>query len=516
MPRIVTPAQRMLADGLRRMKSLQDDGRRVFRSAHFKRQNLAALVRAGFLKSVIKGWYIASRPGETDGDTTAWYASMRDFIGGYCEQRFRKRWHVAPDISVLVQTGATVLPPQIIVHAEGGTNSRLDLPGGVSLFDYRTPTRIAQKHVEQVGPLRVLTLESALVRVPEGFFRTFHTDAQVALGQLRDAAGLNRLLMDGGQPVVAGRLAGALRAAYRSALADDVLATMRAAGYAVQEKNPFENPLPTLGSNRAVSPSVNRLRLMWQKMREHIEPQFTAAPGLPTDPAPYLAAAEDAYKADAYHSLSIEGYHVTDALIERVAAGAWNPDADAEDAKSRDALAARGYFLARQEVMKSLADILGGTNAAMTVDRDHGTWYRKLFEPGVTAGILAAHDLAGYRTGPVYIRNATHVPPSADAARDMMPAFFELLTAEPIPAVRAVLGHFCFVYIHPYVDGNGRLARFLMNAMFASGGYPWTVIPVDRRKEYMAALDVASAQGDIEPFARFVSSCVGITPISAA
>lgn len=516
MPRIVTPAQRMLADGLKRMKSLQDGGRRVFRSAHFKRQQLEALVKAGFLKSVIKGWYIASHPGETDGDTTAWYASMRDFIGGYCEHRFGKRWHLAPDISALVQTGATVLPSQIIVHAERGTNSRLDLPGGVSLVDYRIPARIEQTHVEQVGPLRVLTLESALIRVPEGFFRTFHTDAQVALGQLRDAAGLNRLLMDRGQPVVAGRLAGALRAAHRPALADDVLATMRTAGYPVQEKNPFENPLPTLGSNRAVSPSVNRLRLMWQKMHEQIEPHFASAPGLPANPAPYLAAAEVAYKADAYHSLSIEGYHVTDALIERVASGDWNPDSDADDVKSRDALAARGYFLARQEVMTSLAEILAGANAGTTVDCDHGTWYRKLFEPSVTAGILAAHDLAGYRTGPVYIRNATHVPPSADAARDMMPTFFELLTAEQSAAVRAVLGHFCFVYIHPYVDGNGRMARFLMNAMFASGGYPWTVIPVDRRKEYMAALDAASAQGDIEPFARFVASCVGVTPIRAA
>jgi Fic family protein len=51
-----------------------------------------------------------------------------------------------------------------------------------------------------------------------------------------------------------------------------------------------------------------------------------------------------------------------------------------------------------------------------------------------------------------------------------MPAFFELLREETEPAVRVVLGHFVFVYIHPYMDGNGRIGRFMMNLMMASGG----------------------------------------------
>jgi Fic family protein len=64
-----------------------------------------------------------------------------------------------------------------------------------------------------------------------------------------------------------------------------------------------------------------------------------------------------------------------------------------------------------------------------------------------------------------------------------MPAFFSLLKDEENPAVKAVLGHFFFVYIHSYVDGNGRMGRFLMNAMPAGGGYPWTVIPVESRND---------------------------------
>lgn len=95
-----------------------------------------------------------------------------------------------------------------------------------------------------------------------------------------------------------------------------------------------------------------------------------------------------------------------------------------------------------------------------------------------------------------------------EAARDAIPTFFELLREEPDPAVRVVLGHFIFVYIHPYIDGNGRVGRFMMNAMMASGGYPWTVVPVARRNEYMAALEAASTESDIGPFTDFIAGLV--------
>jgi hypothetical protein len=60
----------------------------------------------------------------------------------------------------------------------------------------------------------------------------------------------------------------------------------------------------------------------------------------------------------------------------------------------------------------------------------------------------------------------------------------------------------------PYPDGNGRMARFLMNAMLASGGYPWTVIRVEDRDAYLAALDRASIDMNIEPFAAFIAERV--------
>jgi Fic family protein len=81
---------------------------------------------------------------------------------------------------------------------------------------------------------------------------------------------------------------------------------------------------------------------------------------------------------------------------------------------------------------------------------------------------------------------------------------FDLIDGEPDALVRAVLGHWLFGYVHPFPDGNGRVARFVMNALLASGGYPWTVIQVGDRDAYLATLETASVASDVRPFARFV------------
>lgn len=99
-----------------------------------------------------------------------------------------------------------------------------------------------------------------------------------------------------------------------------------------------------------------------------------------------------------------------------------------------------------------------------------------------------------------------YTPPGKESVRDAMPVLFELLSQEENAAVKAILGHFIFVYIHPYMDGNGRIARFLMNLMMASGGYPWLIIPVEKRTEYMEALEAGSVQEDISVFIKFIAS----------
>ena len=283
---------------------------------------------------------------------------------------------------------------------------------------------------------------------------------------------------------------------------------MKAAGYSIAENDPFEEKAAIIFGERELSPYGNRMRMSWVNMRDIVLESFPPPPTSRINVDEYLKHVDDIYLTDAYHSLSIEGYRVSEELIERVRSGGWNPEDDREDKEYADALAARGYWQAFQAVKESLVKVLNKNSAGQVVNNDHALWYTELFGPSVSAGITAASDLAGYRNQPVYIRRSMHAPPRYEAVRDLMPAYFSLLQDEEEPAVRAVLGHFFFVYIHPYIDGNGRTGRFLMNVMLASGGYPWTVIPLDTRAEYMAALEEASVQMNIEPFTRFLAGLV--------
>ena len=189
--------------------------------------------------------------------------------------------------------------------------------------------------------------------------------------------------------------------------------------------------------------------------------------------------------------------------------GNWNPDNNEADREVRNAMAARAYYQAFQAVKESIRKILAGKNAGEIADTDHGDWYLELFAPSVVAGLLKPSDLAGYRNIQVYIKGSMHTPFSPEAVREAIPALFELLRYEENAGVRAVLGHFIFVYIHPYMDGNGRVGRFLFNVMLASGGYSWTIIPVETRDSYMAALEKASVDGNIRDFAKFLGGLVG-------
>jgi len=509
-----TPAQRRLAEALSELKSLQDGGRSVLRTEDLRRPSREALIDAGFLQPIIGGWYMCSRPGAKDGDTTAWVAHAREFVSRYAQHRFGDDWSVDPDYSIKLHTGSNVTPKQIIIHSPAGNNSRMELPFGYSIFVYKTREPLPVEHIDRVQDLRAYSLPYALTCVSAAFFRTSKQDALVALRALPDASDLNRVLIETGQAAAAGRLAGALRASGRADLADEIVSVMRDVGHRVEETNPFAELLTGLGPLRKVSPYVDRLDLMWRRMRDDVLAQFSAsAQALPTgrrEIDAVMERIEERYVTDAYHSLSIEGYRVTEDLIRKVADGSWNPDEHAEDLDAGNAMAAHGYWKAHNAVKDTIRAALESrdANIGSLLRKDHGRWYRELFSPSVDARIIKAADLAGYRSDQVYIKNAEHVPPPRAAVRDLMPAFFDLMKDEQSPAVRAVLGHFAFVFIHPYMDGNGRIARFLMNAVLCAAGFPWTVIRLDQRPQYFGALNDASARGDIRPFGRLISECV--------
>ena len=503
---MATPSEK-LARSLEALKGLQDRGVVAIRSSDLERIDRERLLANGFLQSVIKGWYIPSRPNETAGESTTWYASFWDFCASYLKERFGTDCCLSPEQSISLHAGDWTVPPQLLVRATKGDNKITELPHGTSLLSVRY-SMPEQRDIEIINGLGIYALIPALIDCSPRFFQQRPTDIRAALATITDASELLAKLLESGHTTIAGRLAGAFRNIGRDRIADDIIATMRAAGYDVRESDPFETKPHIILSERERSPYVTRMRLLWQTMRELIVERFPKAPNLPKSIEGYMRHVDDVYVTDAYHSLSIEGYRVSAELIERVRNQNWNPDNNEEDREHRNALAARGYYQAFQVVRDSVTQVLQGGNPGSVANDDHRTWYRELFAPGITAGLLQPADLAGYRNSPVYIRRSMHTPPNREALRDLMPAFFDLLTNEPEPAVRVVLGHFMFVYIHPYMDGNGRIGRFLMNVMLAAGGYPWTVVPVEKRNTYMAALEEASVNEDIVPFTDFLGALV--------
>jgi len=499
---MATP-QEKLAQSLEALKKLQDKGIIAIKTAELTRVNRERLIENGFIRQVIQGWYIIVPPEERQGDSTSWYASYWHFCERYLAERYGDSYCISAEQSLLLHIGNQTVPHQLIIRATNGTNSSTDFPNGTSIFTMKSTLPEKAEVIQQDG-IRMLTLASSLVNCSNTFFTRNSTDVRTALAMVPDASEVLGLLLDGGHTTIAGRLAGAFRNVGQGKLADEIVKTMQKADYNVREIDPFNDKPPVELSLRDKSPFANRIRLMWYQMRDVVINHFPSAPGIPKNHDKYLKAVEDIYVTDAYHSLSIERYLVSVDLIERVRSGGWDPKENEADKRQRDAMAARGYWLASQQVSESIKRILNNENSGQVVDDEHSDWYRELFAPSVTTGILKASDLAGYRNHQVYIGGSMHVPMNKEAVRDAMPELFDLLRKEENAAVRSVLGHFVFVFIHPYMDGNGRMGRFLLNVMLASGGYPWTVIPVEERERYMNALETASVDQDIKPFAEFI------------
>ncbi|MEP6757274.1 MAG: Fic family protein [Chthonomonadales bacterium] len=497
----------LLARSLERIQTEQNRG--VVRAEALGRTHTSRLLKAGFIKPIINGWYYLSDPADQQGRTT-WFTVYWSFLRQYLPERFGAQYCLSARQSLLLHTGSTVVPEQLIVITKQAVSQKIDLIEGVSLLMYHEKSGFPEQFAELNG-VQCMNLADALVRIPESFFQTNPNDAAIGLQLIQDAGELIGILLEGGRSHIAGRLAGAFRHVGMYAVTERILTTMRDVGYDVRESNPFERPVIVFGDIRPRSPYAARLRSLWGVYREQVAATAPAKCGPVQDFDHVIAQIENAYQRDAYHSLSIEGYHVTDDLIFRVRQGDCNPAASNYDKNQEDALAARGYYEAFTSVRESIEHILTGAEPADLLRKEHHAWHRALSGPAMRAGIVSAVGLSGYRNQPVYIRGSRHVPFPSTAVPDAMEALFSLLKEERDVWVRAVLGHFCFVYIHPYHDGNGRLGRFLMNVLLVAGGYPWTVIELQTRTRYMSGLESASAGGDALPIAEFISECVAET-----
>jgi len=500
---MATSYHKLLANSLKIAKNKAVKG--VLRAKDISRLHLTRLVANGWLTPILRGWYLLKKPIDREGESTSWYSSFWSFIGIYLSYRFGENYCLSANDSLAVHLGSTTIPKQLLVMVKKGGSSVVKLPFDTSLMTYQE-TKAFPKSTEMINGIHVMSLPMALHRISAQFFQKNPNDAEVAL-KIVDQLALSQELLSGSNMAAAGRIIGAYFFIGEKQKAEQLRESLIAAGYQLEIVNPFTIKEPMLTNySRIRSPYAARISIMWQHMRHAVISIFPKDQGISKNKKSYFARLEKIYVHDAYHSLSIEGYEVTEQLIQQIADNKWDPDKSTDDKNQLNAMAAKGYLQAFKAVKQSVERIFQNENSGKVIKEDLHYWYAALFSALVKAGILEAQHLAGYRSHPVYIRNSKHTPLPPYALLDAMEAYFGCLMNEPVASVRAILGHFIFVFIHPYMDGNGRMGRFIMNSLFASGGFPWTIISVSNRATYFKALEKASVEGDIKPFAQFVLS----------
>lgn len=121
-------------------------------------------------------------------------------------------------------------------------------------------------------------------------------------------------------------------------------------------------------------------------------------------------------------------------------------------------------------------------------------------------------DRAGeYRTEQIFITGTEYVPPAPGEVPGLMKKFINNMNREKNqlhPIEWAALLHKGLVDIHPFVDGNGRTARLLMNLALIQAGYGLAVIPPVLRGDYIATLKISQTANNPEPFICLIASCV--------
>lgn len=222
--------------------------------------------------------------------------------------------------------------------------------------------------------------------------------------------------------------------------------------------------------------------------------------GVATFRLPQLIANAVQSKAyDAYHSTTMEGYRISPDAVDAIVRGESPLDGPLDEVSLRAAMAVQGYSIAFDSVL-ARARKRAPVTESLILDL-----YEDLFRPSVDAGIVEPGELRGWRTSSVSLKGWRHVPPNARKIRDLISGLEGFAAKSGIdPVTRAFLVHLEFITIHPFLDGNGRLGRLLMNLELLSGGLPWVTIRADERNAFFRAIESAQVDQDTVPIIRFL------------
>lgn len=475
---------------------------------------LRTLRRLELVMSVPGGILVARSPGDEPADV------LRTLVWPIVEAltRLYAPAVVERDSAIRLYLGRTDPGPEIRIRQTGGTRWREEITPGVVIRVERGD--VAGSRLVHVGEAEIPVdpPETVLLMLPLNFLRDRVGEVALWLKSLvLSRPALTEAYRRMPRPVVLKRMEHIARDVGNERLADLL-------GRVVSEEQSVRIGRDRTGVGRELvvpplvartettrQPWLDRLRVAIRVSREQVEGVLDEldVPSPSRRLEDLLSEAREARAYDAYHSSSIEGYRLELEEVSALLGGSGAGEAVIEDVRSK--LAVIGYGIAFDNLLARVEG--GGRGVRLTGDLALDL-YVDLFTPSVEAGIVAADDLRGWRTGPVFIRDTLFVPPGHEKVPRMIDLLFDEMEEIEMSRglLRGILVHLWLVWIHPFPDGNGRVARFLMNTALLGGGLPWLTIRVEQRSEYFAAIRGAQLDEDYRPFARFVAGSFPASP----
>ncbi|MCL5773106.1 MAG: Fic family protein [Firmicutes bacterium] len=462
-------------------------------------RHIAFLLKEKLISRIARGCYLLKKPEDLIEEVfpIAYWEAVEVILSRYT-------WSIRGISALLILNGDQIVQKQLLVETKEKTNWKLRLTEGLiisliysSSFDERLVKRIriAGRNIQVDVPEKVL-IDTCKIKSKEleNFIAGTHFDLRT----------LEALYAGNPKPVIFRRLADIAKDAGRLDLVKDIEKIIETHTYYHIGK-----PSDIISKQSAIltPPWVVRQEQQLQEYEKAIEKHFHQKIKKIKKHSlnQLLAPAKEHKKYDTYHSTTLEGYRITPEEVDALLSGIIPKDKKTsknkylEDTKNR--MAILGYSEAFDFIISKIQKDFAKANLNQELIKD--TYYH-LFKPSADAGIIDYLTLVKYRNAPAFIRGTSYVPPAYEKLPELMTNYESSINKVKNPLIKAILAHYFFVTVHPYLDGNGRTGRILMNYLLLTSGYHWITIRADQRAEYFEALRKGQVDNNILPFGKFL------------
>lgn len=459
------------------------------------------LKKTGYLFPVARGYWALKKP-EDDAEEVfllIYWQAVEKVLSSFT-------WSLRGPSALAIHNGAQAAQEHLLVRTKEKTNWKLTLPVGFTInlrYDSYFDERLI-KNVEVAG-------RGIPVDIPELVFTELDKAAPKEVQSFVAGTDFDRLLIEAiyarkPRPVVFNRLVGLAKKAGRPDLAASLVKIIEAhTHYQIAKRETVKADEISAKPQPIHPPWVIRQEEQIKEFEDVLEKEFKAKISrVKKRPLKeLLAQAREHKKYDTYHSTTLEGYQITPEQVEALLSGMIPEEESGPDYfdRLRNRMAIVGYSEAFDFVLEQVESDFEKPIISEQLVKEA---YAKLFKPSLDAKIVDLLSLTTYRNIAAFIRGTNYIPPSWEKLPDLMSDYVKSIGAIKNPVIQAILAHYYFVAIHPYIDGNGRTSRLLMNYTLLSAGYSWITIRADQRSEYFGALNKGTVDGDILPFGEFI------------